>query len=352
MKKVIASIITIVLVLACAVIVKLIFDNNSLKTQNIGLNEKLKSLETTDNGVMANGKLKVVGNKLCNSKGEPIVLRGLSTHGIGWYPRYTNAAAMHTLKEYGANVIRLAVYSDQDEGYVVNSEKIDNYLFNAIENALLEDMYVIVDWHILKDENPMIHIKKAKEFFKKISEQYEDNPAIIYEICNEPGKNTEWKSIKKYSSEIIPLIRKNAPNSIVLVGSPNHCIDIEKPLKSPLKFDNIMYSFHAYVDVVTKKKYELEWLESKLDTDIPLFVSEWGLTDESEDDGEVSGDNAVEFMQMMDERGLSWCNWSLSNKDEFYSAIKSDCEKYSGWTLDDLTFSGRLIFEKLQEQKK
>ena len=53
--------------------------------------------------------LKVSGGTLTDGNGNPVSLRGMSSHGLGWYPRYINASALQTLKEYGANVIRLAL---------------------------------------------------------------------------------------------------------------------------------------------------------------------------------------------------------------------------------------------------
>ena len=47
-----------------------------------------------------------------------MVLRGTSDHGITWYPRYLNGSAMKTLAEYGANVQRIAVYTEPENAYI------------------------------------------------------------------------------------------------------------------------------------------------------------------------------------------------------------------------------------------
>lgn len=59
------------------------------------------------NGVKSHGALRVDGASLCDENGNPVVLRGMSSHGISWYPRYLNGGAMKTLKEYGANLFRI-----------------------------------------------------------------------------------------------------------------------------------------------------------------------------------------------------------------------------------------------------
>lgn len=42
----------------------------------------------------------------------------MSTHGIGWYPNYVNAGAMKSVSEYGGNVMRIAMYTEADSGYL------------------------------------------------------------------------------------------------------------------------------------------------------------------------------------------------------------------------------------------
>ena len=310
-------------------------------------NKKMDYYKDVNYGIKAYGRLQVNGTKLCGENGEQVQLKGMSTHGLAWYPRYTNAAAIKALKDVGANVIRLAVYSEQNDSYLYEAEENKNYLYNAIENALVQNMYVIVDWHVLKDENPNVHKDKAKEFFTEISSHYGNNSGIIYEICNEPNGDTTWNDIYEYAMEIIPVIRKNAPDAVIIVGTPGHSFDVEKVSDRPLQFDNIMYAFHVYVDVTDKEVSDLNWLERKLDTELPIFVTEWGITDEANEGGKLYKDKAIAFMNMMKERGISWCNWSLSNKDEVYSMFKPSCTKYSGWTEDDLTFSGSVVLEGL-----
>ena len=48
---------------------------------------------------------------------------------------------------------------------------------------------------------------------------------------------------------------------------------------------------------------------------------------------------AAEWMKRCDDRNVSYCVWSLCNKNESSALIKSSCGKTSGWTVDDLTLS-------------
>lgn len=44
------------------------------------------TVATVSGGVSENGQLKVVGTQLCNEKGEVVVLRGMSSHGLQCSP--------------------------------------------------------------------------------------------------------------------------------------------------------------------------------------------------------------------------------------------------------------------------
>ena len=83
----------------------------------------------------------------------------MSSHGISWYPRYLNGGAMKTLKEYGANLFRIAAYTEPSGAYLENPDRTLDYLYMGAESALAEDLYVILDWHILNDSDPNEHIE-------------------------------------------------------------------------------------------------------------------------------------------------------------------------------------------------
>lgn len=364
----------VVIVAACMLIKQkqeqqlLAEENKALETQleaqsvTIDEYEELIAMyEDEGNGIKAHGALHVENGKLVDENGDSLQLRGFSSHGITWYPRYINAGAMQTIRDYGANVFRVAMYSGQEQGYILEPEKSADFAYIAVENILAEDMYAIIDWHVLRDENPLLHVEEAKAFFGEFSSHYGNQPGIIYEICNEPNGNTTWQDIVTYANEIIPIIRNNAPDAVIIVGTPNYSTDLRSAIENPLQYDNIMYAYHTYIDVSTPGEYSSNTLETALDMQFPVFVSEWGITyknqwqTESDDtdlariEGEVYEQRVEEFLALLKEHGIGWCNWSLSNKDEIYSAIRSECNKLSGWTEEDMTVSGKIVFEALQD---
>lgn len=307
------------------------------------------------NGVSSHGALYVEDGVLKDAEGNTTVLRGTSSHGIQWFPRYLNGAAMQTLKEYGANLQRIAMYTDTENGYVRNPEENLNYLYMGIESALAADMYVIVDWHILEDNDPNQYVDQALEFFDEVSRHYGDHPALLYEICNEPNGETTWEQVVQYAKQVIPVIRANAPNAVVLVGTPNYCTDFSGPLQQPLQFDNIMYTMHRYIDTSQPAPCDTYLIDSVVSAGLPIFVSEWGTGADQVQTGDSSKqetgsyqENAEPFLAYMQKHNISWAAWALSSEDENHSMFRSDCTRLSGWQPEDLTPFGELVFSHFQ----
>lgn len=290
--------------------------------------------------------LQVSGGVLVDAKERPVTLRGMSTHGLGWYPRYLNAGAMKTLKQYGANVIRLAMYTETSSGYLEEPRNLD-FVYIGIENAIAENLYVIVDWHILSDGNPLTHMEEAIAFFSEISERYGQTPNILYEICNEPNGDTTWEDIAAYAAMVIPAIRENAPEAVVLVGTPNYSSRLRDAMASPLPFSNLLYSCHKYIDVSPEAEDSQEyWLQKAVETGFPIFVTEWGINGSEGENMDLA--NARQFVKFLNENQISWCGWALSNAEEIHGTISPDSDKLSGWGWEDLTPGGRLMFSSFR----
>ena len=165
---------------------------------------------------------------------------------------------------------------------------------------------------------------------------------MLYEICNEPT-NSPWNTeIKPYAEKVIPVIRKNAPNAVVLVGTDTWSQDIEGPLSNPLSYKNVMYVFHFYAN--THKDSYRTRVENAIKKGLPIFITEFGTCDASGNGGFNSAESKKWF-ELCKKYSISHMNWSLSNKTETASAISSSCSKTGGWIYSDLTQSGKLIYD-------
>ena len=301
--------------------------------------------------VSENGWLKLNGTSLINKYNEPIQLKGISSHGLQWYSDVLTKDNLKKLKEtWNINAFRIAMYTAQN-GYISNPEKYKEIVVNTVNSLIDLDMYVIIDWHTLADNNPNIYKEQAKSFFDEISLLYADKPNVIYEICNEPnGNSVSWnEEIKPYAEEIIPIIRKNSPLSLIIVGTPSWCKELKPVADSPLEFENILYSCHFYAN--THGKDLRDEVSKALERKLPIIVSEFGTTDAS-GNGNVNTEETKNWINFLNEKSISYINWSFSYKDESSAILRKEfIEPSQDDSLNEkdlntyLTESGLLIKE-------
>ena len=291
--------------------------------------------------VKKNGRLSVKGTRLVNSQGKAVVLKGVSTHGINWFPQYVNKAAFKTLRDnWGVNCIRLAMYTEEYNGYCSggNQAELRKLINNGVKYATELGMYVIIDWHILSDGNPVKNKKQAMSFFKYMAKKYKNQNNIFYEICNEPNGDTSWNTIKSYASSVIKIIRKYDKKNIILVGTPTWSQDVDVAADSPIKgYSNIMYTFHFYA--ATHGDSYRQKVQAAIQKGLPVFVSEFGIS-ESSGNGRIDKNEANKWMQFLKKNKISYVCWSLCNKNESCSLLKSSCSRTGNFKKSDLSQAG------------
>lgn len=184
--------------------------------------------------VSIHGKLSVQNTDIIDKNGNTFQLKGISTHGLQWFPQYVNQEAfIYMREEWGINCVRLAMYTGASEGYTTELHKI---VSNGVEYAKNAGMYVIIDWHILNEGNPntATNKEKAKAFFKEMTTKYKDYDNVLYEICNEPNGDVQWeRDIKPYAEEMIREIRANDDDAIIIVGTPTWSQDVDVVARKP-----------------------------------------------------------------------------------------------------------------------
>ncbi|MBP5595868.1 MAG: glycoside hydrolase family 5 protein [Pseudobutyrivibrio sp.] len=297
------------------------------------------------------GALSVTDGKLVDSHGKEVQLTGISTHGINWFPEFATPETIASLRNnFGINVIRIAMYTSDYNGYCVggsdNQKDLMDKVCSAVDAATENEMYVIIDWHTLNDENPNTYKAESIQFFGEMVRKYKDNDNVIYEICNEPNGDTTWSDIKSYAKEVIPVIRNVDSDAVILVGTPEWSSDLESVQDDPLNFKNIMYTYHFYA--ASHKEDARKQLESALEAGLPVFISEYGLVS-ADGNGSVNTKEAEKWYDIIDEYKLSSCIWNLSNKDEGSALISADCQSTLDWKYEDLSEEGKYFFDKLSK---
>lgn len=292
--------------------------------------------------VSQHGQLSVKNGQLVDKSGKGYQLRGMSTHGLTWFPEFVNESAFKTLRDdWNTNVVRLAMYVDEwgnGQCYMGNKSGSLELLEKGVDICIKLDMYVIIDWHVLNPGDPSKYTNEAKSFFETVSKRYAKYPNVIYEICNEPNGGASWSgNIKPYAEKIIPVIRKNAPNSVIIVGTPTWSQEIDKPLSDPLNYKNVMYAFHFYAATHAGLRSNVENCVAQ---GLPVFVSEFGTCDAS-GGGANDFNETQKWLSYFAKQGISYCNWSICNKDETCSVLRPGTSANGNWSESDLTENGK-----------
>ncbi|MBD5156873.1 MAG: glycoside hydrolase family 5 protein [Butyrivibrio sp.] len=291
------------------------------------------------------GALSVNGRDLVDKNGKKFQLKGVSTHGIQWFPQYVNKEAIKTLRDnWGANVFRIAMYTYDNGGYCNGGDKteLEALVSKGVEACTELGMYVIIDWHVLNERDPNVYKSEAKKFFDRMSKKYKNNVNVIYEICNEPN-GPGWSDVKSYADEVISVIRNNDPDAIIIVGTPTWSQDVDqvadKPVAQP---KNVMYALHFYAAEQAHKDNLRNKLKTAYAAGTPVFVSEFSICDASGDGG-IDYESAKAWKELINSYNLSFVSWSLCNKNETSALLSSSTNKTSGWSDSELSEAGRWI---------
>lgn len=291
--------------------------------------------------VTVNGALRVSGNKIVNKNNDPVSFAGPSFFwsNTGWGgDRFYNASVVNYFRSnWSAGIVRAAMGVDEQGGYL--SDPSNKTRAKAVIDAAINSgMYVIIDWHTHHAEN---YRQQAIDFFREMAQTYGNRDNVIYEIYNEP-LNVSWSStIKPYAQAVISAIRAVDPDNIIIVGTPNWSQDVDAASNDPITgYSNIAYTLHFYA---ASHKGELRAKASTaLGKNLALFVTEWG-TCEASGNGFIDQGSVNEWVSFMKQHGISHCNWSVNDKNESASILKSGVNTIGNWTDNDLTTSGKIV---------
>lgn len=299
--------------------------------------------------VSRHGQLRLAGTQVVNQRGEAVQLRGISTHGLQWFPLVPGQTLPHLGELFDLELVRLAMYveayapppyapDDYWGGYLADSETMLQRLEQAIEDAIRADLYVMVDWHI--HSNPSLHTAEAVAFFKYIAQKYAHSPHLIYEICNEPV-DADWeKDIRPFAEAVIQVIREAGAQNLIVVGTPRWSQELDQAVAAPLSGENLMYALHYYSGSHDRPEMQQKILRA-LDAGLAVFVSEWGASDVGMQ--HLNLPEAEQWLAFLQAHQLSWVFWSLGNKDEPASVLTPAAAMGGPWLPTDLSPVGRWL---------
>ncbi|RYE32460.1 MAG: glycoside hydrolase family 5 protein [Sphingobacteriaceae bacterium] len=295
--------------------------------------------------VKTHGKLQVVGTQLQDEHGKPVILRGMSYGWHNFWPQYYNAGTVKWLhQDWDCTVLRAAMGVEPAKGYIQDPVKSKQLITNVVDAAIKEGIYVLIDFH-----SHNIRLKEAKLFFTEMARKYGKTPNVIYEIFNEPDTET-WPQVKAYAEEIVATIRAIDPDNIILIGSPHWDQDVNLAADDPLRnVSNVMYTCHFYA--ATHKQSLRDRCDYALKKGLPIFISE-SAGMEASGDGPLNMPEWQAWIDWCESRKISWITWSVSDKDETCSVLKSGANPTGNWAASDLKESGTISRELLKKYNK
>ena len=315
---------------------------SSCKNDNQTYNNQTTNVET-NSVVSIHGNLSVKGTKIVDVKGEVVSFAGNSLFWSNDYykgNKFYNKEVVKWLKDdWNSSIIRIPMTADPDihDSYIFDQKTNEEKLTIIVDAAIELGLYVIIDWHSHKAE---INEAEAIAFFEKMAKKYGEYPNVIYEIYNEPLRVSWDNVIKPYAEKVIAAIRKIDSDNIIVVGTPKWSQNVDIASENPIKgYHNIAYTLHFYAGSHN------DWLMNKaqiaLDNGIALMVTEWGTVN-ADGNGDVDEKSTKKWMEFMKANNITHCNWSINDKNEGASALKSEANIKGNWTKTDLTNSGKL----------
>jgi endoglucanase len=264
---------------------------------------------------------RVVGSKVYNPSGEEILFRGASRPSLEWghgdNMGTPEDAGYSTMKEWGFNTVRLPlsqVFWLSDPSY---QQKVEEQVKWANDQGL----NVILDLHrsgkgdLTESAQQQMPDNHSIDFWKQVAGKYKDNPAVLFELYNEPrdvsgdvymyggmtGDGFETPGMQT----LIDVIRDEGALNIVILNGLNWGFDHRGI--PPAKGVNIMKGGHPYGEhngknTVADFDAAFGYL---IDQGEAVIVTEFGHSFECES---TFYETVSEYAQ---DRGMHWVAWAL-----------------------------------------
>ena len=298
--------------------------------------------------VTLHGALSVSGTNIVDENGEVVRFAGnsmfWSNTGFGAEKYYTSEVVEWLQEDWKTTIVRAAMGVDEFGGYLSDRQGNLDRVTTIVDAAIANDMYVIIDWHSHYAEN---FESDAVDFFMQMATKYGDKPNVIYEIYNEPITRDWSNTIKPYSETVIAAIRAIDPDNLIIVGTPFYSQDVDVVSQDPITgFNNLAYTLHFYAG--THGSNLRNRARTAIRNGLPLMVTEWGTVN-ANGDGQVDVDSTEEWLTFMSDNNLTHLNWSIHDKVEGASALRSNASPQGGWSDSDLTTSGLYVREIVRD---
>ncbi|MEO0331642.1 MAG: cellulase family glycosylhydrolase, partial [Bacteroidota bacterium] len=301
--------------------------------------------------VERHGQLRVEGNRIKDECGRNAQLKGMSYFWHQWEgSEYWNANAIKWLRDdWKVEIVRAAMGVRGSGGdYISDPVGSANKVRTVVDGAIQHGIYVIIDFHAHPN-----YKAEAKTFFRQMAQEYGSYPNVIYEIWNEPigdynNAVDTWNEIKQYAREVIAEIRAHDPDNIIVVGTPFYSQRVDVAADNRLTTDingnpvgNVAYTIHAYAGAHKQSLRDMGTYA--LNQGVALFMTECGRVGTNYGpNNNIDPAEWDRWEEWMDDNAISYCKWSLSNKNEVSSSLQPGAPANGNWNYNThLTSEGR-----------
>lgn len=297
--------------------------------------------------------LRIKGNQILNAKNQPVRLAGVNVASLEW----SSDGEGHILKTvevalttWNSNIVRIPLSQDRWFGKA-EEQKDGGKSYRALVKQVVdlcskENAYCLLDlhWNNLGTwgQNIGQHIMPdmlSLEFWKSCASEYKNNPAVLFDLYNEPHDTTWdiWKDggtideqravgarqgkfiATKYETpgmqKMLDTVRATGAKNVVVAGGLDWAYDLSGFLdgKYNLKDPNgngVIYACHAYPfkgDTVDQFLAKLDKALPK----IPVILSEFGSNHGRTAPAYQPDPWVVSMLEAIQKRSCNFTAWDL-----------------------------------------
>jgi len=310
-------------------------------------------------------ELKVSGNKLLKADGTDAWLQGVNVCSLEWAADGNNVlwSIRVALNDWKANCIRLPVNNDKWFGRgtdqtpgEASQNAYRSLVDDAVKLAASKGAYIVLDLHRFSAPDAGVI-----EFWKDAAARYKNNPAVLFDIFNEPtgttwdvwrnGGDVEKKEKDKPTTTfhspgmqaVVDAVRSTGAKNIIIAGGLDWAYDDSGILKGYALNDKtgngIMYSVHVY-------NWKTDWQHKFLDLadKYPLFLGECGADINKMSFIPASAQEdpytwVPDLLGLIQKYKLNWTGWS------FHTSATPDL--LSNWNYDPTPYWGAFAKDAL-----